>query len=586
MNADLTQLLAGLTAAIARAVTPGKGLHDPHDATTTASDHYGQTAAALALAPDGTQWPAGRGALDAWLAVDARRIGHLPFNRLLLLLLEQVLSDHGAPDADLQRVRRAIARCALERRYASNNWALLAQCCRLIEASPRSGAGESARFCAMLDKWTTGDGGFIDFPAAPGDRFSTPFAYHHKALFLTALACWFHDDPALVRHAGRLLGWLVHCWDPSGYAGGLGRSNHALFGDGCLVAALVLLGFDDAAPQSPVGALARRLDHQRRPDGLLWLTPAGAVSADASWDRYMHLSVYNAWTAAVVGAARHLRERKRRPAGLPSFDWNVARSGCFEDRQAGIACVRLPSGLNAVLATRGQAPQSFSRDEADFRYAGGVVVHLADSAGRVLIPPPVRCGRDRLVAEPALAGWTPVFRVGHDLFALTDFDDVRLDHSAAGVTVTLQGSPVALTRSTARNAAARALAALDWRLLRGRLGRNAGLRRARCGFIEARLRIVLRDAPPRLAVALELRVRGEAEVEYLNPAGHAVTGAGGDGGWRHADLPSSIPHAVGRCLAPQRLGAGTHGWTLEAGFCAGRRVEVEIRRGADEAVYA
>lgn len=584
MNAELTRLIADLSAAIGNAVAPGVGLCDPHEGTVTAPDHYGQTAAALALAVGGECWPIGRSALVAWLAVDDRRIGHLPFNRLLLRLLEQILSARGAGDADLRLVRSGLARCVLARRYPSNNWSLLAQCCRLIEAPPSGRAREAARFCAMLDRWTTRAGGFIDFPATPGARFSTPLAYHHKALFLAALACWVHDDPALVGHVRRLFDWLVHCWDPAGYAGGLGRSNHALFGDGCLLAALVLLGFDDADPRSPVGALARRLGRQRRPDGLLWLTPAGPVSAHASWDGYMHLSVYNAWTAALIVAARALRERMRPPAALRSLVWKADRRGCFEDTEAGIACLRTVSGWTALVATRGQAPQSFSRHEADLRYAGGVVLHLTDDTGRAVIPPPVRCSRERLVAEPPLAGWTPVLRIGQDLFALTDFDEVALEHEADSLAVTLRGSPVALTRGAPRGAAARALASLDWRLLRGRLGRRSSLGRARCDAIVGRLRIAVKGSSPGLEITLEIRVNHEADIEYLNPAGHAVVDFRSDGGpWRQADLPSSLAPAVGRCLPPQHLGAGTHRWVLAAEFHAGR---AEIRLRADAAAVA
>lgn len=582
-NAELTLLLDGLVAAIAGSITPGEGLRDVHAGAATPADHYGQLAAALALAGDEASWASGRVALDTWLAADAARIGHLPFNRLLLHLLEHTLQTRGAGD-DLRVLRAAIDRCPLASRYPSNNWALLAQCCRLIEAPPPHRARETARFCRLLERWTTPAGGFIDFPAPPRGRFATPIAYHHKALFLTALACRFDDDPALVRHAGRLLDWLVLCWDPAGYAGGLGRSNHAAFGDGCLLAALVLLGFDTPAPQGPVATLARRLALQRRPDGWLWPTPSGPATADASWDDYMHLSVYHAWTAAVVVAARTLC-RTRPAAATASPEWRAGRDGCFEDPQAGLVCLRLPAGT-ALIATRGQPPQSFSRDEADFRYAGGLLLQLRDARGRACIPPPVRCSRARLLADPALAGWTPLFRVGDVLFALTDFDDVEREGRADGWAVTLRGHPVALTRPAARGAAANLLAALDWRMLDGRLGRHASLRRARCNVIEARLELLLSASLARVAVTLELRVGRSEDIEYLNPGGHALIGPVTSAlPWREAELPSSLPGAIGRCLAPQRLGPGRHLWTLDAAFGSPHHVSL-ARHGADEPAAA
>ena len=301
MNQDLDRLQADLVSALAAQIAPGQGLYDPHSRQTSPSDHYGQTAAALALAAhDAALWPAARDALSAWCAIDGANIGHLPFNRLLLRLLGQVATDVGIPACEVTPIKAAAARCTLRQHYPSNNWTLLAQTCRLVEATEHYRTDESVRFVSMIDRWTTSAGAFIDFPGRPGKHFSTPIAYHHKALFLAALAAWFHDDPALANRARRMLDWLVHCWDSAGYAGGYGRSNHALFGDSCLLGALILLGFDTDDTGSPISALARRLDQQRRPDGLLWLTPSGPETGDASWDAYMHLSVYNAWAAAVI----------------------------------------------------------------------------------------------------------------------------------------------------------------------------------------------------------------------------------------------------------------------------------------------
>ena len=573
MNADLTRLLDGLVGTLARHIAPGEGLHDPHAARPTPPDHYGNTAAALALAAGDAYRPAGHEALLAWLATDDRHIGHLPFNHLLLRLLEHALSVQSAPAADLQPVRRAIARCGLRKAYPSNNWSLLAQCCRLLDAPSGRKKREAARYCALLDKWTTRHGGFIDFPARPGRHFATPIAYHHKALFLTALAAWFHDDRDLVRHAHRLLDWLVHCWDPAGYAGGLGRSNHALFGDGCLIAALVLLGFDSDDESTPVTALVRRLTRQLRPDGFLWLTPSGPESGDASWDSYMHLSVYNAWAAAVIGAARLLRRERPPPAGLQPAGWNGARTGCFHDEQSGLLCLRTSAGATAMLSTHGQPPQAFSRDEVDFRYAGGLVLHLSDGHYRTFIPPPVRTTRAHLLAHPELAGWVPVFRVGDALFALTDFTEVAVEDAEDGVSLVLRGNPTVLTRSAPTGLARRALAALDWRVFGGRLGRGASLRRARCESITARVRIDCHVAPPRLAVELEIDVAAGARVDYLNPAGHCTTRAESDSvDFEAPAVPASLPGAVGSCLPPQPLSPGAHAWKLATALDARGRL--------------
>ena len=550
MNPDLDRLQAGLIAGLAAQITPGRGLHDPHSRQTTPPDHYGQTSAALALAAhDRALWPTARDAFDAWCAIDDASTGHLPFNRLLLRLLGRVAADTAVPTTEAAPIHTAAARCTLQRRYPSNNWTLLAQTCRLIEAPERERAKRARHLNGLLDRWTTTAGAFIDFPERPGKRFSTPIAYHHKALFLAALAAWFHDDPALAHHAKRMLDWLVHCWDPAGYAGGLGRSNHALFGDGCLLGALILLGFDTDEPASPITALARRLEGQRRPDGLLWLTPSGTESGDASWDGYMHLSVYNAWAAAVIAVARHLRRHATHPHQDRALTWIGAAHGCFHDAEAGILYLRTSAGLNAMITTHGQPPQSFSREEADFRYSGGLIAHLS-AHGVPLVAPPVRCHRSQLLATPALAGWTPVLQHRGALYALTDFEQVTVDGDDSRVSIALAGQPVALTRNPPRSLLQKIVGALDWRLLRGRIGRRASLDRPRLRSVSATLSIVLSANDATVSVDFRFDPLAAAELRLTNPGGHnLITTQSADGPWQTSPFGSSLPHAIGRCLA-------------------------------------
>lgn len=474
-NAALQSLLTGLNDALKAHIRPDTGLFDPLDDAPSPPDHYGHVCAALALACAGEEdWETGRLALRAWLTLAPDALGHQPFNRLALLLLREVLGTRGMATADAELIETGLRRCTLRRRYPSNNWSLLAQTCRLIEAPDRQKPRESRRLCELLERWTTPKGCFIDFPENPGTHFSTPLAYHHKALFLTALACWFHDDPDLARHARRLCDWLLHCWDPAGYAGGFGRSTHSLFGDGCLIAGLILLGIDEADEQ-PITALSQRIAQQRRSDGLLWLNPAGHDSGKASWDSYMHLSVYNAWAAAVVGTALQLRNRcRKRPT---PGRWAADAIGWFHDDDAGLGCLRTEAGLTAVISTRGQPPQSYSRDEADFRYAGGVVVHLRHPEFGLTIAPPVRVSRKELRLHPTAAGWTPLFSSGAELFELSEFDRVSTKLENNELRITLDGKAVQVFRPAASSMWQRIRSAIDWRCLDGRLGRLAVLDR-------------------------------------------------------------------------------------------------------------
>lgn len=516
-NAALQSLLAGLNAALKTHVRPDTGLFDPLDDAPSPPDHYGHVCAALALACAGDEdWETGRLALKAWLDLAPATLGHLPFNRLALLLLREVLGARGMTAADAELIETGLRRCTLRRRYPSNNWSLLAQTCRLIEAPDRQKPRESRRLCELLERWTTPKGCFIDFPENPGKHFSTPLAYHHKALFLTALAWWFHDDPDLARHARRMCDWLVHCWDPAGYAGGFGRSTHSLFGDACLIAGLILLGIDQADPQ-PGTALSQRIAKQRRSDGLLWLNPAGHESGKASWDSYMHLSVYNAWAAAVVGAALQLRARRQ--DALPASPWRAAAPGWFHDAAAGLGCLRTAAGLTAVLSTRGQPPQSYSRDEADFRYAGGVVVHLRHPDFGLTTAPPVRISREELSRHPEAAGWTPLFSSGAGLFELSEFDHVSATLEHDQLRLTLEGKAVPVFRPAASSAWQRLRSAIDWRLLGGRLGRLAVLRRPALDTIDGRLVMELAEADGRLHLSRRLELNTKTPVEYLNPNG-------------------------------------------------------------------
>lgn len=570
MTTELEALLRGLNCALHDNIRADTGLFDTEEQGPSPSDHYGHTAATLALATGShEQWVRGRQALRAWLDTDAHRIGHLPFNRLMLLLTRSVLSSNDADAAGKLMLEEGLRRCTLRRTYPSNNWSLLAQTCRLIEAEPARREAEADRLCALFERWTTAKGAFIDFPSRPRESFSTPLAYHHKALFLAALACWFHDDPRLACHARRLLDWLVHCWDSAGYAGGFGRSTHSLFGDGCLIAALVLMGVEHGDGDEPVRALCNRLDAQRRSDGFLWLNPAGHESGTASWDSYMHLSVYNAWAAAVAGTAIHLRKTRPIPASLENTRWTASQHGLFHDEEAGLACLRTAEGHNVLISTRGQPPQSFSRTEADFRYAGGTIVHLRISDGPPLIPPPVRVARSELMEHPSVAGWTPVFRTSGETLVLDQFSSVSIGQEGSSLEVKLKGTARALFRRTPNTLLERLVATVDWRLLRGLLGRRAALTRSPSVRVSGALTLTLTPEIHGTSITRLTVLDTQIPTERLNPSGHSRMLAGDqldthpfEDGNACIRLRSSLPGGAGCTLkghdarpgaAPQRL---------------------------------
>lgn len=510
----LDRCLQRLGHALAAAIRPGSGLWDAVDDAPSAADHYGQLGAALALRilhPGSGQW---REPLRAWLDTPPARRGHAPFNRFLLCLLEESLGD--SEEALRRRLKTEREACVLRGRYPSNNWTLLAHTCRLLEAKVGEVEHRIEHLLADLDRWTTAAGGFIDFPSR-GARMATPVAYHHKALFLVAVAAHRCRDPRLESRLQRMLAWSVMHRDEGGHAGGLGRSSHALYGDACLLAALTLTGVaDDERRNTPEAALMRsmlrRWMRAARGDGLLPLNPAAADGQRRGWDGYMRLSVYNAWAAAILAWSR--AQDRSRSASMP-----VDPVTC--DAQAGIARVAGGGGLIALVSTRGQPPQAYSAREAELRYAGGVPFHVA-LGPVVLCPPGVRIDGERLRAQPAHAGWTPLFECAGVLYALTDFERSTVQEDAAGTAIVLEGAPTRLLRAEGRGAWQRALRALDWRLLDGALGRRSALHRPRLAGLHARLTLVFDREQPRLHHRLALRRDGDARVRYLNPGGHAL----------------------------------------------------------------
>ena len=422
-------------------------------------------------------------------------------------------------------------------------------------------------------------GGFIDYPARPDreKQRATPVAYHHKALFVAVMAAEYGHPDDWRPIVERLLRWSLHTWDGHRHVGGIGRSSHALFGDACLVASLILLGVSRPNHQESVlgrmllGVL-QRWQGQFRPDGFIALNPADLGTPGSGWDNYMHLSVYNAWTGAIVSWAQSKVPRADRtavPIDVDSLQPSNAADPSMEQLRVGD-----PGATFALVSGRGQPPQAFSRNEVELRYAGGVPLHLAWQ-GHVLCPAPVRVSREMLNSTPALAGWTPLFSFRNHLFGLTDFDEPRIDQDKDYVRILLSGFAMPLTRPQETGFTRRAIASLDWRLLGGALGRRAGLRRTAFPGIRGTLTYTISRDQPVLRQHLELTVDTEEEVTYMNPGGHAILTSRPPSfslqlhhmtnrpkAFTEADLqssacmPSAIENAWGRCLPPSQLYKG------------------------------
>lgn len=529
-KAVLDDCLVGFRKALAAQLDADLGLMDPLIGQATPPDHYGQTATALALKllrnPCDALWKI---PFQARCATPAELLDHAPFNRLVLLLLSRTLD---ATDPVFELVMKEITRCKLQSHYPSNNWTLLAQVCELLETDPGSVTARrlSERSLLQLDQWLTSGGGFIDYPRHPerAGQLATPVAYHSKALLLTTLASLHTGEPAWAQRMERMLTWTMMCWDGGGHVGGLGRSTHALFGDACLVACLVLMGYADPEEkvnQETVGyrmlrGMLHRWRHQRRSDGFLRLNPA--AEDRSGWDSYMHLSVYNAWTAGLLAWARWRRTEMPDP-WLPCEILNqTSLPMVMHDSRAGIMRVGTNDGFLVMVSTTGQAPQAFAREEVELRYAGALPFYAA-WLGHPICPPPVRLSLESLLKNPALAGWVTVLATDRGIWGLTDWQCELQEQGEDQITLVFTGWPRPLLKHSSSKFGVRLIEALDWRVLGGAWGRRAALRREPMKPIRSTMTLTIDLYRPRITTALKLELdEGVKSVRLLNPCGHAL----------------------------------------------------------------
>lgn len=586
----LRALIDDITRGLRTCLRPDGDLLDPCSGKPSPPDHYAHLFTALALAYEhrcegGHDHGQDHGDDDEhkhdpaitaewqrpivyWLELKPAQRAHAPFNRLGLRLLEAHLFAQEQPTNRRQSlqslVHKGLSVCPTARGYPSNNWTLLATAVQLVER-PDSTAALLARtrLHRQLNRWVTHAGGFIDFPrrAHPSGRGATPVAYHLKYLFCLWLALGAGEDRRLLSALTRGLDWLSLVLTDQGYCGGFGRTNHGLFGDACILTVLHGLLRHESIPDESAAtllqtctALRQRLTRQQRQDGLLWLTPGGGCGTEAGWDHYMHLTVYNAWTAGLLSAVlggNHLL------LGQPSADWRPAWSNaklCREDRDAGLLRYRnRDAQVDLLLSTHGQPVQGYSRKEVDLRQSALTPFHL-ECSGHPWLAPPLRIATNILVHNPALAGCTPLVEYNGQLYGMLTLQSIRWLETSQGLWIEGHGQPQALTRAPLSPNWGRFIEAIDWRLLGGKLGRHKALRPEKLTGHYWRLRLEL-DAHSRcLGFMLELNsAPSGSSARWLNPQGSALLDADG------ASLTPLGP-AQANCNAPIPWPQKTQRW--------------------------
>ncbi len=472
----LRVLVARTTSALGDAVRDDGVLWDAVDGAESPADHYGAIWAAVALAvadPDDARW---RALVDRWLARPATERGHLPFQRLAFLLLREHLgerephgvtergatgrgaTDEGRPALraeDARRLAEGLVAAGTNSRHPSNNWVLLARTCDVLEADPRRVLAALAGFTAPCHAWLTEAGGFIDHPAAPSrGRLTTPLAYHAKfTLLLSLLAPRLPGNAILTDGLGMALRWMSAFLDEdTGSLAAFGRSTESLFGTGCALVALLAAwrgSNDDDRPiwERRLLALVEDAESRRRDDGLLALNARRTTGIEGGWDPYMHLSVYNAWAAGLLAwaiasdltapatATTHRAPASVAPTSVAPTGVAATGASLFHDPSAGLLACR-GRAATVFLSLQGQPVQDVQEEFVDLRTSALVPFHIGAGA-TVAVPPPARLPLQALRRCPWMAGWTPVFADGDDLYGLTRLERVIVRGAGDGRLVVL-----------------------------------------------------------------------------------------------------------------------------------------------------
>ena len=574
----LAEQVCMVTAGLGASLKQGGHLHDSGTGRNSPDDHYGHifTAVALYSQPDAGDW---HQPLIHWLNLMPNQRGHEPFNRLGLGLLDCYLSADSSSAQSLQLVREGIGHCPLNRHYISNNWSLLATAVHIsLSQSDRQQQRWLRRLLRQSARWTTPAGGFIDFPLRP-TRFvgATPAAYHCKYLLSLWLAYCQQPDRRLADRLCAGLDWLNVLQTDGGYCGGFGRSNHALFGDACLLTVLhgllvtpKVLATDHAERLLRTARnLRTRLAAQQRADGLLWLTPAHASGEAGGWDQYMFLTVYNAWYAGLLSAVlrghRWLNVKsamtKALTLSLPGGHGSLrSTDDLLADNDAGLLRFHA-ADVDLLISTHGQPVQGFNATTIDLRQAALLPFHL-EYRGQPLIPPPSRFGLDQLSAEPWRAGLVPVVEHAGCFYGMGRLQAVSSVSTARSLQLEGTGAPVALHRILQGGMIERLRDALDWRFLGGRLARRQSVQPRVLRHHRWHLVLEINTDSKMLTAHLTLFGCPHSQARLINPLGHAFLELSSadvvvenlsdtvSGEWLTGSVASSLGTARARCLPP------------------------------------
>jgi len=292
----------------------------------------------------------------------------------------------------------------------SNNWLAMqsATLALLGQVRRRQDWQEKAKKTIInyVLNWQLPDGLFVDSPIKPRtSKFATPLTYHVKICsMLIRYALLQNDQPAMT---SALRGMKAFCGITftNGSAFQLGRTNMGLFGYACALDALGnllerSLG-DFALFVETHQALIAQLERMQEPNGYIALNPAGDIAQRPSWDEYMHLTVYNAYFAALA-TIRRVAWQKR------AYNKRVERLTISLLPSSGLVYA-YSEETELLLSLSGQAVLGQGHLFCDNRYAGMNICHLTYKANTVIPPPPLDIESPNGPFKSTLLGFHPWF---------------------------------------------------------------------------------------------------------------------------------------------------------------------------------
>jgi hypothetical protein len=298
-------------------------LFDRVDNNITPDDHYANTFYALStikvynVTKDEEWLKSAIRVFDYFFDLPKTSRGHKEINNLALLLIYRELKDMiNKPDyireGKLEKELKEMTFNVDMNSTPSNNWLATRACCHALRYYYLNSEHEKSEAEELMNRvlsFQLEDGFFYDYPNIPyHDTYATPLTYHAKTCAMISMYCdYIHNSRTLAALMKGLL-TLSKFIAPDGEAFYYGRTNNGIYG---YVSAIY--AYEQAAKylenenveqsgnfRKSALLLFNHLKKWQRKDGHIPICPNTEEHLKLGWDKYMHNTVYNAYTAAFL----------------------------------------------------------------------------------------------------------------------------------------------------------------------------------------------------------------------------------------------------------------------------------------------